>query len=79
MNGLPSPCYVQLACFIILRKPSTLLRSRTIMSATQQGYITQALSIKYIKIAILERFLDDRVDQFGVNWKRAVRSLEMFI
>jgi hypothetical protein len=49
------------------------------MSATQQGYITQALSIKYIKIAILERFLDDRVDQFGVNWKRAVRSLEMFI
>lgn len=49
------------------------------MSATQQGYIEQTLEIKYINMAILEKFLDDRVDQFGADWKRAVRQSDMVV
>jgi len=44
------------------------------MSAVQEGYTIQIIQERYIKVTFLDEFINARLDEFGVGWRRTVSS-----
>jgi hypothetical protein len=46
------------------------------MSATQnEVYVVQDLPDRYIKMRVLEEYINARIHEFGVSWQLSVRSV----
>lgn len=41
---------------------------------TPLGYLVQILSSQYIKIIVLEDYINERIDEFGEEWTRQVST-----
>ena len=42
-------------------------------ASANNGYVVQHMPDRYIKITVLEAYLDQRVDEFGRDWTLQVR------